>query len=228
MSAGHADRSDEAGATGGADPAAPYRFDEAETRRRMSIGELYVDSGPGLERLEAERTAGKVRADAYNATSARDVTGRAALLQEIFASCGDDVWIEPPLFVAYGTHTTIGDGSWFNTGTTLVDDAAIRIGREVLLGPHVTISTAGHPLDPQLRSTGAQFSAEITIGDRVWVGANVTILPGVTIGHGAVIAAGAVVTRNVPPMSVVGGVPARVIRMIQDGETTAYRPPADM
>lgn len=210
------------------DPTALYRFDEAETRRRLNSGELYVDFGPGLEQLEEERTRGKERADAYNATSARDVDGRAAMLQEIFRSCGRDVWVEPPLFVAYGTHITIGEGCWFNAGATFVDDADVVIGDGVMFGPHVTVSTAGHPIDPDLRLTAGQFSAPITIGDRAWIGANVTILPGVTIGEAAVVAAGAVVTRNVPPMTVVGGVPARVIRPIRPGETTAYKTPEDM
>lgn len=62
----------------------------------------------------------------------------------------------------------------------------------------------------------------------MWVGANVTILPGVTVGRGAVIAAGAVVSSHVPPKTVVGGVPARVIRAIEPGEETAYRPPRSL
>ncbi|WP_280528702.1 DapH/DapD/GlmU-related protein [Actinomyces faecalis] len=90
------------------------------------------------------------------------------------------------------------------------------------------MATAGHAIDPALRSTGAQFSAVVTIEDDVWVGANATILPGVHIGYGAVIAAGAVVSAHVPPMTVVAGVPARVIRRITPGEETAYKPPRSL
>ena len=136
--------------------------------------------------------------------------------------------METPIYCAYGSHTSIGDGCWFNTGTTLIDDAAITIGKRVLFGPHVTVATAGHPIDPAVRRTGVQFSAVVTIEDDVWVGANVTILPGVRIGYGSVVAAGAVVGSHVPPMTVVGGVPARVIRPISPGERTAYKPPRSL
>ena len=115
-----------------------------------------------------------------------------------------------------------------DSGPHVFDDAEIRIGERVLFGPHVTVVTAGHPLDPALRCTAAQFFAVVTIEDEVWVGANATILPGVTVGRGAVVAAGAVVTAHVPPMTVVAGVPARIIRQITPGETTAYRPPRSL
>ena len=209
-------------------PDNPYLFDETETRRRLDTGELYTDFGPGLEDLEEERVRGKELVKRFNAASIRDPELRTALARELFASFGEGSWLETPIYCAYGSHTSIGSGCWFNTGTTLIDDAAIRIGDRVLLGPHVTIATAGHPIDPGLRVTGAQFSAVVTIEDEVWVGANVTILPGVTVGHGSVIAAGSVVTAHVPPMTVVAGVPARVVRAIEPGEQTAYRPPRSL
>ena len=206
----------------------PYVFDDTETRRRLDTGELYTDFGPGREVLEEERVRGKELVEQYNATTIRDPERRTAIAHELFASYGKDAWLETPIYCAYGSHTSIGAGCWFNTGTTLIDDASIRIGERVLFGPHVTVATAGHPIDPELRCTGAQFSAAVTIEDEVWVGANVTILPGVTIGRGAVIAAGAVVSAHVPPMTVVGGIPARVIRAIEPGEETAYRPPRSL
>ena len=209
-------------------PRSPYVFDEAETRRRLSTGELYTDFGPGLEALEEERVRGKELVERFNATSVRDPGARTAIARELFASFGEHAWLEAPIYCAYGSHTSIGEGCWFNTGATLIDDAEIRIGARVLFGPHVTIATAGHPLAPALRSTAGQFSAVVTIEDEVWVGANATILPGVTIGRGSVVAAGAVVTRSVPPMYVVGGVPARIIRAIDPDEQTAYREPGTL
>ena len=206
-------------------PRSPYVFDEAETRRRLNTGELYTDFGPGLEALEAERVRGKELVERFNATSIRDPEARTAIARELFAAFGEHAWLETPIYCAYGSHTFIGEGCWFNSGATLIDDAEIRIGARVLLGPRVTIATAGHPLDPALRSTAAQFSAVVTIEDEVWVGANATVLPGVTIGRGSVVAAGAVVTRSVPPMRVVGGVPARVVRVIEPREHTAYTAP---
>ncbi|CAM2951354.1 sugar O-acetyltransferase [Actinomyces slackii] len=202
----------------------PYVFDDAETRRRLNTGELYTDFGPGLEDLEEERNRGKELVERYNATSIRNPEQRAAIAAELFASFGSS-WLETPIYCAYGSHTTIGDHCWFNTGTTLIDDAEIRIGNGVLFGPHVTLATAGHPLDPELRLTGAQFSAVITIEDGAWLGANVTVLPGVTIGEGAVVAAGAVVGAHVPPRTVVAGVPARIVRAIIPDDREGFRPP---
>ena len=186
-------------------PTGPHVFDEAETRRRLNTGELYTDFGPGLEALEAERVRGKELTERFNATTIADPAARTALARELFASFGEGAWLETPIYCA-----------------------EIRIGERVLFGPHVTVVTAGHPLDPTLRCTAAQFSAVVTIEDEVWVGANATILPGVTVGRGAVVAAGAVVTAHVPPMTVVAGVPARIIRQITPGETTAYRPPRSL
>ncbi|MEV7974351.1 sugar O-acetyltransferase [Cellulomonas sp. NPDC089187] len=199
---------------------------EREVRRRMDAQELYKDVGPGLEDLEESRVRGKELAWAFNQLEPRDVEGRDRALREIFGSMGAAVWVEPPLYVAYGAHTHLGTGIYANTGLTIIDDGEVRIGDRVMFGPHVTIATAGHPLHPDTRSQGEQFSAPVVIEDDVWVGGNVSILPGVTIGRGSVIAAGAVVTAHVPPMVVVGGVPARILRTLTDADREfAYRAP---
>lgn len=202
---------------------------EREVRRRMRENELYLDFGPGLEVLEEERIHGKELADKYNRTSARDSAGRTRLLQRLFAHVGKDVCVEPPLHVAYGSNTSVGNDVYMNFGTTLVDDSEIQIGNQVLIGPNCTLSTAGHPIDPELRATYAQFSSKITLEDKVWLGANVTVLPSVTIGQGAVVAAGSVVTANVPARVVVGGVPAKILRHITDADKEfTYKPPKDL
>ncbi|PHP53415.1 sugar O-acetyltransferase [Actinomyces ruminis] len=199
---------------------------EAEVRRRMAAQELYLDEGPGLEGLTEQRIRGKELAAEYNATSPRDAAGRRRLLEEIFGEVGDGVWVEPPLHVAYGIHTRIGSPFYANAGLQLIDDSPVSIGNRVMFGPRVMISTAGHPIHPEARDHGQQFSAPVVIEDDVWIGGNVTILPGVTIGRGSVIAAGAVVNANVPPMVVVGGVPARVLREITDADRDwSYRAP---
>ncbi|MBL0887160.1 sugar O-acetyltransferase [Myceligenerans sp. I2] len=184
----------------------------------MDAQELYKDVGPGLEALEESRVRGKELAREFNALQPRDTPGRNRVLRELFGAVGNGVWVEPPLYVAYGAHTTVGDGVYANTGLTLVDDGPIRIGNGVMFAPHVTVATAGHPLHPAARPHGEQFSAPVVIEDDVWVGSHVSIMPGVRIGRGSVIAAGAVVTANVPPMVVAGGVPARVLREITDAD----------
>lgn len=199
---------------------------EAEVRRRMDAQELYKDVGPGLEALEEARIRGKELAREFNQLDLRDFGARAQALRAVFGSTGDSVWVEPPLYVAYGSHTHLGTGVYANTGLTIIDDGEVRIGDRVMFGPHVTIATAGHPLHPDTRAQGEQFSAPVLIEDDVWVGGNVSILPGVTIGRGSVIAAGAVVTADVPPMVVVGGVPARVLKTLTEADREfVYRAP---
>lgn len=112
---------------------------------------------------------------------------------------------------------------------TLVADVRITIGDRVLIAPHVTITTTGHPVHPDARADGSQFSAPVHIGDDVWIGSGAQIMPGLTIGRGSVVAAGAVVTRHVPEMVVVGGTPARIIRPITDADRNwSWREPARM
>ena len=191
---------------------------EQEVRRRIDAQELYTDFGPGLEALEESRVRGKELAREFNGLEPRDVGGRRRVLEELFGSLGDQAWFEPPLFVAYGVHTTVGNGVYANTGLTLVDDGPVTIGNGVMFAPHVTITATGHPVHPDARPHGEQFSAPVVIEDDVWIGSNVSVMPGVTIGRGSVVAAGAVVTANVPPMVVVGGVPARILREITDAD----------
>jgi acetyltransferase-like isoleucine patch superfamily enzyme len=110
------------------------------------------------------------------------------------------------LGVADGAELHLGSG-FFNYGSYIVCTTKISIGNDCMFGDQLIIRDDDfHYIDDHPRS------APITIGDRVWAGMRVTILKGVTIGEGAVIAAGAVVTKDVPPHSLVGGVPARVLR----------------
>ena len=97
----------------------------------------------------------------------------------MFARVGKECWIEPPINFAYGTHISIGDNFYANFNLTLVDDAEITIGNNVMFAPNVTISTAGHPIHPDLRHTQQQFSLPVVIEDGVWLGTGVIINPGV-------------------------------------------------
>ena len=97
-----------------------------------------------------------------------------------------------------------------NFNLTLVDDADIYIGNHVMIGPNVTLVTAGHPLEAELRKKGMQFNKSVRIGDGVWLGANVIVLPGVTIGENTTIGAGSIVTRDIPANVVAYGNPCRV------------------
>ena len=84
-----------------------------------------------------------------------------------------------------------------------------------MLGPRVSVFTAGHPLDPYERRSGLEYGKPVTVGNNVWIGGGAILNPGVTIGDNAVIASGAVVTKDIPPNSLAAGVPAKVIKTIK-------------
>jgi acetyltransferase-like isoleucine patch superfamily enzyme len=108
------------------------------------------------------------------------------------------------------------DARFIKNGCTILDVAEVTMGDWVMVGPHVLISTVNHPLSPRGRRNRLGVAKPVRIGDDVWIGGHATILPGVTIGDGAVVAAGAVVTKDVSPCTVVAGVPARVVKKIED------------
>ena len=200
--------------------AANSRYDAV--RARMNTGELYVDQGEGLEALEAERTHGKELLYDFNHTRPGQTEERLRLLRELLGAVGDSVWIEPPFLAAYGSHVYIGEGFYANFNLVIVDDADVHIGDRVLFGPNVTITTAGHPIEPSLRLDGSQYSVPVHIEDDVWIGGSAVVMPGVTIGTGSVVGAGSVVTRDIPSRVVAVGAPCRVVRPIGP-EDQAFR-----
>lgn len=118
----------------------------------------------------------------------------------------------PPFNADYGMNIKIGKDVFINSGCCFQDQGGIEIGDGAFIGQQVVIATINHDIYPDKR--GNMQTAPVKIGKRVWVGAHATILAGVTVGDNAVIAAGAVVTRDVPENSVVGGVPAKIIKYI--------------
>ena len=119
----------------------------------------------------------------------------------------------PPFYIDYGKPVTIGRGCFIQQCCTFFGRGGITIGNDVFIGPKVNLITINHDPDPDNRS--ATYGRPIVIEDKVWIGINSTILPGVKIGYGAIIGAGSVVTKDVEPMTIVAGNPARVIKKIE-------------
>ena len=130
---------------------------------------------------------------------------RRALLVEIFGQdVPESLVILPPFYCDYGLGATFGEKVFINQGCYFLDLGGIAIGDRVLIGPRVTLTTAGHPVEVAERFDFLTH-APIVIEDDVWIGAAATITPGVTIGRGSVVGAGTVVAKDVPPFSVVTG-----------------------
>ena len=119
----------------------------------------------------------------------------------------------PPFYTDCGKNLTIGKNVFFNSGCKMQDQGGITIGDGTLIGHNVVLATLNHDIDASKRSN--MHPKPINIGKNVWIGANATILSGVTIGDGAIVAAGAVVTNDVPAYTIVGGVPAKIIKQIE-------------
>ena len=187
---------------------------------RLHSGELYDPNDADILAIQLPCLD---RLSEYNATRAVEQERRAALLKEMFAEIGEGCYIEPPLHANWGGHHVhMGDRVYANSDLTLVDDGQIFIGDHVLIGPMVTIVTAGHPVEPDLRRKGWQFNRDVVIGNNVWIGAQAVILPGVKIGENSVIGAGSVVTKDIPANVVAVGNPCRVLREIGDRDREYY------
>ena len=136
------------------------------------------------------------------------------LFSELIGQTVDESFgLFPPFHADYGQNIRIGKNVFINSGCCFQDQGGIDIGDNVLIGQQVVIATLNHDLIPMRRAN--MFPAPVKIGNDVWIGAHATILAGVTIGNGSVVAAGAVVTKDVPEMAVVAGVPAKIIKKIE-------------
>jgi maltose O-acetyltransferase len=141
-----------------------------------------------------------------------------AVFGDRFTVLGDPTAVR--IAVAEGARLTIGDHVAVNCGTSMDVWHDVRIGSKVMIAPNVTILDDNrHELEPGASLHGGP----IVIGDNVWLGGNVTILPGATIGSGSVIAAHSVVTRDIPPNSLAGGSPARVIKSLNVPDGWSHR-----
>ena len=175
--------------------------------------------------LEAGRLQGRKFMHEYNnwfpqngnMTTETLTSKRAKLLHRHFGHVADDeVYIEPPLQVDYGTNISLGKRFYAGFGLTVLDSAIVTIGDRVMIGPNVLISTATHEVEVASRRNNIEYALTVTIGDDCWIGGGVVILAGVTIGKGCTVGAGAVVNKSLPGWSVAVGTPARVIKKVKE------------
>lgn len=179
----------------------------------LHSGELYIanDSKLMREQRECLKTM-----KLFNLCDVDDFEHRATLLKEMCWQVGENCFIEGRMIMNFGgNHLILGNNVYINHDFCAVDDTFITIGDFTMIGPRVTIATAQHPEDPELRAKGYQFNKPVFIGKNVWIGANVVICPGVTIGDGSIIGAGAVVNKDIPENVIAVGVPCHVLRPLR-------------
>ena len=179
---------------------------------RMVKGLIY---DPADEEIMSEQRVFQDKCWEFNRLKPTDYARKEAYMKEVFAECGENCYIELPFRANWGGHHLhFGSGIYANFNLTLVDDGHIYVGDKVMFGPNVTISTANHPIEPELRGKGLQYNKDVYIGENAWIAANVVIVPGVRIGKNAVIGAGSVVTKDIPDGVVAVGNPCRVLREV--------------
>ena len=189
-------------------------------REKIHSGKIYYPSG---DEIMTEQLSYVNKLYDFNATRPTELDKREALLKEMFAEIGEGCYIEPPFHANWGGHHVhFGNNVYANFNLTMVDDTHIYVGDCTMFGPNVTVATAGHPIDPELRAKAYQYNMPVHIGKNCWLGAGVIVLPGVTIGDNTVIGAGSVVTKDIPANVVAVGNPCRVLREINDRDKEYY------
>ena len=187
---------------------------------RMHTGDLYL---PGDEKIVVRQTQCLERLYDFNQTRPSEGEKRQQLMREMFAEVGEGCYIEPPFHANFGgAHVHFGKNVYANFNLTVVDDTHIYVGDGTMFGPNVTLATAGHPIDPELRAATYQYNMAIHIGKNCWLGAGVIVLPGITIGNNVVIGAGSVVTKDLPDNVIAVGNPCHVLRPVSEHDREYY------
>lgn len=182
-------------------------------KEKMMSGKLY-DAGD--EELFKDRIKCKNLCQKYNNLPYGNFDERKELLKKILAYTGENIQIEPSFWCDYGYNIKVGDNFYSNHNLIILDTAPVEFGDNVFIGPNCSFYPPEHPLCAKERNKGLEYAKPIYVRNNVWFGGNVTVLGGVTIGDNAVIAAGSVVTKDVPSNVVVAGVPAKVIKEIDN------------
>lgn len=186
---------------------------------RMMEQQLYSPCKVGDDSWEKVHAAQK----RFNESEFWHDTHALEELKKCFGKATENMVLTPPVYFDHGDRVFFGEHFYANTDLTILDENNVIFGDNVFLAPHVSIYTAGHPIDAETRNTEVEYAKPVTIGSDVWIGGNVVINPGVTIGSDVVIGSGSVVTKDIPDHVIAAGNPCKVIRMITDKERNYWK-----
>lgn len=158
-----------------------------------------------------------------NKLSNSEIQRRRDFLRTFVAKLDEGAMINSPFYMEFANHLEMGVNSFINYDCIMLNNAMVKLGDNVLVGPKVSFYTAMHPIDAKQREQWLVYAKPITVEDNVWIGGSATILGGVIIGKNAIVGAGAVVTKDVEPNTIVVGNPARVLRKITAEDSKKYQ-----
>lgn len=190
----------------------------------MVAGKFYNSSSKDIFKQHAR---GLLLCDKFNRTPLWRFWKKQRTLNKLIPSSkGKSLGVFAPFYCEYGVNITVGEGCFINYNCTFLDVSPITLGNDVWIGANVTLATPNHPLLAEERLPNdypdgkhdLEYSSPITIEDGCWICSSATICGGVKIGKNSVVAAGAVVTRDVPENCLVAGVPAKVVRKIDESD----------
>jgi acetyltransferase-like isoleucine patch superfamily enzyme len=179
---------------------------------RLRAGESLRKDDPEYARFQ-EVVSRTIRLCVEMNASATDLDQVRNRLSDIIGTEVDEsTTVFPPFYTNFGRSIRLGKNVFINHACSFLDIGGITIEDDVQIGPRVNLTSENHPLDPSDRKT--VLPKPILIKRNAWIGAAATVLPGVVIGENSIVAAGAVVSRDVPPNTVVAGVPAKVVKSL--------------
>lgn len=175
-----------------------------------------------LDGLEEERMENALKLYDFNLCRPDKKEEAVKMIKDILGKTGENIFIMRPFHCDYGKNIEVGENFFANYNAIILDVGKVKIGKNVMFAPNVSIYTAGHPIHPDSRNSGYEYGIPVTIGDNVWIGGNVVINPGVTIGNNVVIGSGSVVTKDIPDNMIAVGNPCKIIREITEEDRKYY------
>lgn len=179
---------------------------------RLRAGEWLYAGAVDCPEVSRLLTAAADACFSINALRPSESSLREAAFRRLLGSVGERFVIHSPFRCDFGFNIHIGNNFIGNFNLSILDEAEVTIGDNVMIGPNCSLITITHALDSERRNAGYMQARPITVGNDVWIAANVVVLPGVTIGDRAVVGAGSVVTTDVPAGEIWAGSPARKIK----------------